>query len=346
MSEINKKIIDEFDLLIKDLQYKLNNNKIDKSKITQYRFKLQHFKKALQIIKLFPKKIKNGNDLKDIKGIGKGTIERIDEILDNNKLSEINRATISNIQKNSNLINELSKVINIGPKVASQLIKKYKIKSIEELKKKVNDGEIEVNDKIKIGLKYYGVFEVNIPRKEIDKYNELLQDILQEIHPNLIITIAGSYRRGKKISNDIDVLVTHKDIKNNKAYSKIKINYLNELIKILKKKKIIVDDLTDTDNETKYMGFSKLPRRKIRRIDIRFVPFDYYYSALLYFTGSYELNTQMRQIAKKLNYKLNEYGLFKKKSDDTFSENPIKIKSEKDIFKKLKLDYLEPTERG
>ena len=45
-------------------------------------------------------------------------------------------------------------------------------------------------------------------------------------------------------------------------------------------------------------------------------------------------------------YKLNEYGLFKLKKDETYSDKPVKVKSEKDIFKKLKLDYLEPHERG
>ncbi|GIR56460.1 MAG: hypothetical protein CM15mP63_4650 [Gammaproteobacteria bacterium] len=94
------------------------------------------------------------------------------------------------------------------------------------------------------------------------------------------------------------------------------------------------------------MGFSKLSRKPVRRIDIRFVPNMYYHSALLYFTGSYELNTQMRQIAKNKGYKLNEYGLFKIKSDGTFSSKPLKADSEKDIFKKLDLDYLEPNQRG
>ena len=94
------------------------------------------------------------------------------------------------------------------------------------------------------------------------------------------------------------------------------------------------------------MGFSKLPRKNIRRIDIRFVPFNSYYSALLYFTGSYELNTQMRQIAKSLNYKLNEYGLFKINKDGEVSKRMLKIKSEKDIFKKLKMEYIKPEERG
>ena len=149
----------------------------------------------------------------------------------------------------------------------------------------------------------------------------------------------------KKTSNDIDVLITHKNVKTNKEYEKLGTNYLNEFVEFLKKKKMIVDDLTDTNNLTKYMGFSRLPRKSIRRIDIRFVPYKSYHSALLYFTGSYELNTQMRQIAKSLGYKLNEYGLFKIKEDGSISTRMTKVNSEKDIFKKLKLDYIEPKER-
>ena len=197
-----------------------------------------------------------------------------------------------------------------------------------------------------MGLKYHGVFKDKIPRSEIDTYNNLLQNIIKKYDPNLIFIIAGSYRRQKSYSNDIDILLSHKKIKTDSEYSKSKINYLTEIIKLFKKNKIIVDDLTDTDNGTKYMGFSKLPKKPVRRMDIRFVPNMYFHSALLYFTGSYELNTQMRQIAKNKGYKLNEYGLFKIKSDGTFSSKPLKVNSEKDIFKKLDLDYLEPNQRG
>ena len=38
--------------------------------------------------------------------------------------------------------------------------------------------------------------------------------------------------------------------------------------------------------------------------------------------------------------------VYSKKKDGTFSDKPVKVKSENDIFKKLKLDYLEPEERG
>lgn len=345
-NESNAPIINELDLLVKEIQYKLNNKEIEDKEITKYKFKLRHFKNALKIIKLYPEKITKGEDLKDIRGIGKGIISRIDEIIKTKKLSEINRPEIKEIKAELDLINELSQVINIGSKVAKQLIEKYDIKSVDELKKKVNSSVIEVNDKIKMGLKYHGVFQVKIPRAEIDKYNEELQKIVETIDKDLMVIIAGSYRRKKDYSNDIDVLVTHKNIADNKAYDKIDTNYLYEFVNKLKSKKMIVDDLTDTDNGTKYMGFSKLPRKKVRRIDIRFVPFTYYPAALLYFTGSYELNTQMRQVAKSMGFKLNEYGLFKEKKDGTFSDKPVKIKSERDIFKKLKLDYIDPEERG
>ena len=197
-----------------------------------------------------------------------------------------------------------------------------------------------------MGLKYYGKIKLQIPRSEMHLYNKTLTNIIPTIDNNLILTIAGSYRRGKAVSNDIDVLISHKNIKTKKEYQKIKTNYLTLFINLLKNKKIIIDDLTDTDNGTKYMGFCNLPNKNIRRIDIRFVPFNSYYSALLYFTGSYELNTQMRQIAKSMNYKLNEYGLFKIKKDGTISTRMIKINSENDIFKKLKMDYIKPELRG
>ena len=99
---------------------------------------------------------------------------------------------------------------------------------------------------------------------------------------------------------------------------------------------LLVDSMTDKKIKTKYMGFSKLKDNMIRRIDIRFITFDSYYSALLYFTGSGDLNKKMRQIAKDKGYKLSEYGLF-----DT-NGNCISITSERDIFKKLSMEYLPP----
>lgn len=67
------------------------------------------------------------------------------------------------------------------------------------------------------------------------------------------------------------------------------------------------------------------------------MPCESYYSALLYFTGSGSFNKKMRSVAINAGYLLNEYGLFKR---DT--KKMIKVKSEKDIFDILNMEYLEP----
>ena len=87
------------------------------------------------------------------------------------------------------------------------------------------------------------------------------------------------------------------------------------------------------------MGFAKYKDNPFRRIDIRFVSHDVYPSAMLYFTGSAELNLKMRKIAKKLKLKLSEYGLTKE--DGT----RLLISSEYDVFKILNIEYLPPNLR-
>ena len=231
----NKLIIEQFNLLVNQIKYEISNNNLTKSELNKLNFKLRHFKKIIGIIKNYPDIITDGNDLSNISGIGKGTINRINEILSNKKLKEVNISKIKTITKKNNIIKELSDVINIGSKIAKELYNKHNITSVAQLKKKIKNGEIEVNDKIKLGLKYHGVVKLNIPRKEMDKYNNLLKKYIKNIDSDLILTVAGSYRRGKKTSNDIDILITHSKIKTDNEYKKIKINYLTEFIKFLKK---------------------------------------------------------------------------------------------------------------
>ena len=344
----NESLANEFTLLIKQIQH--DNNNISSSDKSKNQFKIKHFKNALRIIQQFQDKITSGLDLKDISGIGKGTMDRIDEFLTNNKLSEIDTTKIMKVTQDLNILDDLSKVINIGPKIAKQLVDKYNIKSVNELKERIKKGEIEVNDKIMMGLKYYGVIKENIPRNEIDTYYDIFRKEIKAIDPNnslgLVLIIAGSYRRQKDTSNDIDILISADKIVTKKDYEKLDRNILTDFLIQLKKKKILVDNLTDFDNNTKYMGFCKLPRKPVRRLDVRFVLYESYHAALLYFTGSYQLNKDMRILAKQKGYKLNEYGLFKIKEDGAISSRKTKITSEKDIFKKLNMDYLEPNERG
>ena len=71
------------------------------------------------------------------------------------------------------------------------------------------------------------------------------------------------------------------------------------------------------------------------QVDVRVVDELSYGASLMYFTGSKEHNIKLRQLAIKNGLKLNEYGLFK-------GEKRIAGKTEEEIYEALNLSYIEP----
>jgi len=342
---INTIIINEFNKLIKFIEYNLNKSTDNKEKIANT-FRLKQIKNILSIIKKYPEEINliNIKDFSKLDGIGIGTINRIKEILKNGFLEELKDFNFDNT--NNKIFEELESIIGIGKTNAQKLINKG-ITSIEDLKNKILNNEIKVNDKILLGLKYEGVFKNNIPRKEINNIYNVLKNIINNINNkyNLndnnkyIFEICGSYRREKDTSNDIDILISKLNTNTNTNGNNLKI-IINELKISNNNELLLIDDITDKNIKTKYMGFCRYKDNPVRRIDIRFVPFKSYYTALLYFTGSKDLNTKMRIKAHELGYKLSEYSLI-----DINKNKKIKINSEYDIFKLLKMEYLQPNLR-
>jgi DNA polymerase beta len=347
---MNPNVINEFEKLVNFIQLEIDKSKENKNQkeIVANTFRLKQIKNALATIKKFPKKltVDNLNEFSELPGIGKGTIDRINEILLKGKLDELkNFKDTGNEDKKA--IEELESVVGIGRSTALDFIKQG-IKSVDELKKKIASKEIEVNEKILLGIKYYGKFQGNIPREEIEKIKIILTKIIDKMNKHYqlddtnkyIFEICGSFRREKPTSGDIDVLISKLDTSSNSSDN---INHLERFVKRLKKsiksndnQPLLADDITDKNYETKYMGFAKYKDNPFRRIDIRYVAHDVFPSALLYFTGSAELNLKMRKIAKSMKLKLSEYGLTKE--DGT----KLKIQSEYDVFKILKIEYLAP----
>ena len=307
---MNENIIKEFQKLVYQIKVDIRkkNNPIDK-------YRLGSVQNVLRLLKQIDFRITDSDELKGIKGIGKKSLDRVQEILDTGKLSEININT-----KKEFIKNEIIKIFGIGNQSIDEIIKKHKIKSVDDFIKKVKSKKIKVNDQVKLGVKYYKHSIKKIPRSEITEGKTKLKKILKGFY----VEICGSYRRKKKESNDIDVLVYHPK------------KSLSDVIELLYKHKFLLDDLTENSN-TKYMGYCKI-KKTPRRIDIRMVTKEQIPYALLYFTGSKNFNKHMRQVAKAQGYKLNEYGLYK-------NNKLIKLKSERQIFRKLGLRYTPPKDR-
>ena len=140
--------------------------------------------------------------------------------------------------------------------------------------------------------------------------------------------ITGSYRRKKKDSGDIDILVFDEQ----KTPS-----ILTKFLDHIKNQGIIVWTYS-TGNE-KISTIVKLPGLKTKvKLDLFRVQPEYKNSFLLYSTGSAKFNRDMRARAKSMGYLLNQYGLFKDKK-------LVPISSERDVFKKLGMQYVHPENR-
>ena len=324
----NNKIIKEFDKLVDYIkEHKDEPNNV---------FRLKSAKLVVSILKKYPKKItlENLDEFNEIQGIGKGTIDRVREILENGFLKELEKYVPAKPSKKQVTSNELETVIGIGSKTAQEFINSG-IKSVKDLKTKVKSGDITVSPTVQMGLKYHNIYKENIPRNEIDDIKNLL---INTFSKKYLFEICGSYRRGMATSNDIDILITSKD-EDKIKHLELLVDQLKEKLNVNNNKPFLVDSLVH-NNKTKYMGFCKYKNSPVRRIDIRYVKYDNFYTALLYFTGSADFNRNMRNNAKKLGYKLSEYGLVNIKD-----KKASKISSEKDIFDIIGMNYVEPKDR-
>lgn len=335
---MNNTIINNLELL--SLQYvKKNENK----------WKTKSLQNAIKTLYKYENIIVSGKQLKEeIKGIGDGIAKRIDEIINTGTLSELeleldlendNNKDLKNKENNDEYNQKyilLKNITGVGDKRASEW-SKLEFKNIEDLKCLILNNKIKSTHHIDIGIKYYDDLLKKIPRNEIDDLYKIISKIISEISETLIFEICGSYRRGLDYSGDVDILLTDKYSNNKKIKSN---NYLTILVNNLKKRNIIIDDLTTTSGGKKYMGIYKFNNNYGRRIDIRYIDYEEFYTALLYFTGSKNFNLDLRKKAIKMGYKLSEYSLIKVNNNEKMN-----INSEYDIFNILDVDYIDPTKR-
>ena len=296
------------------------------------KWNLKALSTAINSIKKYDGIILSGSQLRnELKGVGEKISKRIDEILETGTLS-----ILDNIDFNNNNLNNLLLITGVGLVRAKKWISNG-ITNIDQLKEAISNNKIKSTHHIDIGIKYYYDFQQKIPKHEIDIINGILNNCIKKVDKNLIFEICGSYRRGALESGDIDILISNPNYINNINEE----NYLKKVVKELTKNNLIIDNLT-SKGDTKFMGVCKINESLVaRRIDIRVVNYESYFTALIYFTGSKNFNVYLRNKALEHNYSLNEYSL-----TNTIDGTEKLLTSEKEIFNLFKIPYLSPIERN
>lgn len=285
-------------------------------------FKARAYNKVINSIEMSTDMLNNLDDFANIKGIGDKIKDKIKEYFETGKINAVEKAMV--VSKFS-LKRKLANLYGVGPVKIKDLMEK--VNSFEELKEK---PEL-LNDKQKIGLKYYDDMIHRIPMYEGKKHYDIINKTFNKTYKDIEFELVGSYRRQNIDMGDIDILIKNRpDLE------------LKNLINELKSSGYIIETLANGKN--KFMGLCKLSSElPARRIDILIADPSYYYYALLYFTGSYQFNIYMRRIALQKNLSLSEYGFKDKKGK--IIDTTDKIKSEKDIFDYLEIPYVLPENR-
>lgn len=303
----------------------IDNLKIlaDYEKLNKEPFKARAYSKVIDSIELFEGHINNMDDIKNINGIGEKINAKIKELIDTGKMSAVERALND---PRFSLQKKLGKLYGVGPVKINELMEK--INAFEELYER---PEL-LNEKQKIGLKYYNDMNMRIPMSEGKKHYKIIDTIFKKVYKDIEFELVGSYRRQNKDMGDIDILIKNRDDLN-----------VKKLVSELTKGGYIIETLAS--GKSKFMGLCKLsPELPARRIDILIADPSYYYFALLYFTGSYSFNIYMRRIALEKGYSLSEYGI-KNNNTKKFIDTTDIINTEEDIFKYLSIPYVPPNKR-
>ncbi len=307
----NKELADLFGKMADILEFKDENP-----------FKINAYRKASRILGDLTQDIEEvveRGDLKKIPGIGEGMAQKIEEFLKTGKV-----AKFEEVRKGiSEELIAMMEIPGMGPKTLALLHRERKIDSLPKLEKALEDGSLirlpgmgeKKVENIKRGIQLLKQSKGRMNLGMAFPVAKRIIETLREKTGSDKIEWAGSLRRMKENIGDIDILATGSD------HKKIiqSFTHLPEVKEVL------------ASGETK----ASVIVEGGLQIDLRVVEEDSYGAALQYFTGSKAHNIHLRGIARARGIKINEYGVFK-------CEKRIGGKEEKDVYRALGMDWIEP----
>lgn len=310
-------------------------------------FRSRAYENAFSSVK-YMTQVKSIEDFRGISGISeKGSIfDKIRRIFDGESINDI---LTEEQLKTIKAVDELSKIYDIGTNKAYKIVKDYKIYTISDLKKQLINPKLkdEFTQTQLISIKHYYDLKHKIPHAEITKIINLF--IKYNLRNRYVSSIegVGSYRREKRNSGDIDILlIVPKFTLNSKNIIPDLINYItrnNKHIKFIKLKGTSINADIKKIQSYNYEYLIKTQFSKYwRKLDIKLFKKSDYAASLLYFTGNKQFNLYMRSLAKKKGYLLNGNGLFKLNNK---INKRVLTPTETSIFKLLGMKYIPPNKR-
>ncbi|MEB5646088.1 DNA polymerase/3'-5' exonuclease PolX [Staphylococcus saprophyticus] len=289
-------------------------------------FKVSAYRKAAQSLEMDERTLDEIEDVTELKGIGKGVGEVIDEYRQSGQSSALEA-----LQKEvpEGLI-PLLKIQGLGSKKIAKLYKELNIDSKEALQVACEQGKVselsgfakKTEQNILEAVKALGAKKEKYPIDQIRGLNSEINDYLATVKDIDKYEVAGSYRRYKEMSKDLDYIIST-DHPTSVQQSLLKMPNIVKQVAVGQTK---VSLELAYDDET--IG-----------VDFRLIEPAAFYHTLQHFTGSKDHNIRIRQLAKEQDEKVSEYGIEQNNGEI------IQYQSEKEIYEHFGVNWIEPALR-
>lgn len=287
-------------------------------------FKPNAYRKAARSIRELTEELeeyRKKEDLRAIPGVGEAIAKKVEEILDTGELRYLDELKE---ELPAGLL-QLMEVPDIGPKTAMHLYKELRVTNLHELKAAAEAHQIRdlkgfgerSEERVLQGIALLERRSGRMLLGYAHPIAERMRAYVQERAGLRLIDLGGSLRRMKETIGDIDLLAGSNDAK------KVMDAFASypDVEEVLER------------GQTK----SVVRLKDGTQVDLRVVEEVEYGAALQYFTGNKEHNVELRSMANDQGMKLNEYGLFRKDTNEIVARE-----NEADIYQALGLQIMPP----
>ncbi|WP_436861279.1 DNA polymerase/3'-5' exonuclease PolX [Staphylococcus caeli] len=286
-------------------------------------FKVSAYRKAAQSLETDERPIEDIEDVTELKGIGKGVGEVIDEYRQTGQSSALESLQ----QEVPEGLIPLLKIQGLGSKKIAKLYKELNIDSKEALQSACEQGKVselsgfakKTEQNILEAVKALGAKKEKYP---IDQMRGLSKDIdayLEKIEGIDKFEVAGSFRRFKEMSKDLDYIIS---TDNPDALQQALLDIPHKVKEVAVGQTKVSLELT-YDDET--IG-----------VDFRLIEPSAFYHTLQHFTGSKDHNIRIRQLAKANGEKVSEYGIEQPNGET------LQYQSETEIYEHFGVNWIAP----
>lgn len=263
--------------------------------------------------------VRSDRDLTEMTGIGKDLARQIVEIVTTGRHASLEELKT----KIPNGVLDMLRIQGVGPKKVSVFFNELGLKSLAELKAACEGGRLrelkgfgkKTEESILQNIDLAATQGERVSIADARTAVEAIVEDLKQLPEVEQVAVAGSCRRRRETCGDLDVLATCSDP--GPPMDRLAAHPLVETV------------LQRGDTK------QRVRLRTGIELDLRVVPQSSFGAAMQYFTGSKEHNIVVRQRAKDLNLKVNEYGVFR-------GEEQIAGRTEEDVYAAIGLPWIPP----